>query len=315
MKKLSIAAAFFALVLAGSGFALYEAGAAQHRKPADTAQPSQPSQPQPPQTSQPPRESRPAPQAVPRQGHTAPPDAPKAGQAVPRQPEARNEPDRDRRGPRGGPVVIPYPGWPWWGYPYPYGYPPSGGWRVYADWESANVRLDVSPNDAQVYVDGFYAGVVDEFDGIFQRLTLHAGPHLIEIRKTGYVSLAVELNLYPGQTVTYRRTMEPSQGVEAPAPLSGVPGFEEGATLPPPVDVTAPPGDVRFDVTPKNAEIYADGYYVGIVDDFNGSQHLQLAPGRHHVVLKTDGYETIEVDLVIAPDRSITYHATMKKQG
>ena len=35
-----------------------------------------------------------------------------------------------------------------------------------------DVRLMVRPRDAAVYVDGYYAGVVDDFDGVFQRLTL-----------------------------------------------------------------------------------------------------------------------------------------------
>ena len=70
---------------------------------------------------------------------------------------------------------------------------------------------------------------------------------------------------------------------------------------------------VRFDVTPKDAEIYADGFYVGIVDDFNGSQRLQLTPGRHHVAVKMDGYEAVEFDLSIESTRSITYRATLRK--
>jgi len=307
MKKLSILVAFVALLVAGSGVALYEAAAAQHKKPAEPAQPVQPPQP---------KESRPAPPAQPREGRTAPPDTPATGQAVPRPPEARNEPpDRPRRGPgRPERIVIPYPGWPWWGYPYPYRYPPSGG-RVYADWETADIRIDVSPRDAQVYVDGFYAGVVDDFDGIFQHLTLHAGPHLIEIRKPGYATLVAEFNLYPWQSITYRRTMEPSRGDRAAAPeVASAPGFEEGAA-PPPIDISAPPGEVRFDVTPGDAAIYADGFYAGIVDDFNGTQHLLLAPGRHHVVLKMEGYESIDVDLSIDAARTITYRATLKKLG
>jgi len=299
MKKLSIVVAFAAFLIAGFAFA-------QRHRPAEPAQP---------QPTQQPAESHQAPPAQPGTGRTAPPDTPKTEQAVPRPrtPVARSEPDRQRRGPQGGPVVIPYPGWPW-GYPYPYRYPPRGSWRVYAEWETAALRIDVSPDDAQVYVDGYYAGVVDDFDGIFQRLTLRAGPHLIEVRQTGYVSLAVELYLYPGQTVTYRRTMEPSRDDSgAPPAIASAPGFEEGAA-PPPADAIAPPGEVRFDVTPEDAEIYADGFYAGLVDDFNGSQHLLLAPGRHHVVLKMDGYETIEVDLSIDAGRAITYRATLKPQ-
>jgi hypothetical protein len=313
MKKLLIAVTFLALVAAGSGFALYESGAAQHRNPAPSARPAQPQQ------AQQPRQSQPAPPpAQPREGHTAPPATPKSGQAVPRGSEAHNQsPGHPGHGPEH--VVVPYyPGWAWWGYPYypyPYDYPPYEG-RLYAEWETAKIRLDVSPKDAQVYVDSFYAGVIDDFDGIFQHLTLRAGPHLVEIVKPGFATLVAEFNLSPGQSVTYRRTMQPSGDVAGtPAPVPFAPGFEEGASLPSPRDVAGPPGEVRFDVTPKNAEIYADGFYAGLVDDFNGSQRLQLAPGRHHVVVRLEGYETIEVDMSIDSGRSITYRATLTRSA
>jgi hypothetical protein len=275
MRKRSLVAGILTLLFTGVAFA-------QHHKPADPAP-----QHQPPQQAQPKDQ----------------------GKAQPRpQGESRPEPRR----PGGQIVVVPDP-WPWWGYPYPYGYPPRGGFRVFGDWETANVRIDVEPADAQVYLDGYYAGFVDDFDGIFQRLTLHAGSHLIEIRKTGYTSLAVELNLYPGQAVTYRRTMEPARGDDAAAAaIASAPGFEEGAALPP-SSIAGPPGEVRFDVTPKEAEIYADGFYAGLVDDFNDAQRLQLAPGRHHVALKLEGYDTTEVDLSIESGRSITYRATLKQ--
>jgi len=210
-------------------------------------------------------------------------------------------------------VIIPYAGWPWWGYPYPYGYPLEP-WRVVADWETASVRLDVSPKDAQVYVDRYAAGVVDDYDGIFQHLTLRPGPHLIEIRKTDFITLTVELNLQPGQSITYRRTMEPSRGeIDAPSPLPAAPGFDEGAMPPAPADINAPPGDVKFDVTPNDAAVYVDSFYAGIAGDFDGSQHLLMPPGRHHLALRLEGYDTIEVDLAIDSARSITYRTTLKK--
>jgi hypothetical protein len=108
--------------------------------------------------------------------------------------------------------------------------------------------------------------------------------------------------------------MEPASETDSAAPFAIAPGFEEGAVPPAPADINAPPGDVRFDVTPKDAAIYADGFYVGIVDDFNGSQHLLLAAGRHHVSIRLDGYESVDVDLAIDTGRTMTYRASLKKQ-
>ena len=69
---------------------------------------------------------------------------------------------------------------PWYGgYPYP----PYGYYR----WEpEASVRIEVTPRDAEVYVDGYYAGNVDDFDGSFQRLRVEPGEHEIAIFREGF---------------------------------------------------------------------------------------------------------------------------------
>ena len=41
----------------------------------------------------------------------------------------------------------------------------------------------------EVYVDGDLAGVVNDFDGAFQRLRLSPGEHAIEVKLDGYRSL------------------------------------------------------------------------------------------------------------------------------
>jgi hypothetical protein len=70
--------------------------------------------------------------------------------------------------------------------------------------ESGAIRLKVKPSDASVYVDGYYAGVVDDFDGAFQRLHLEPGPHRLEIRAPNYRALSVDVLIQQDMTITYR---------------------------------------------------------------------------------------------------------------
>ena len=97
---------------------------------------------------------------------------------------------------------------PWmWGYTgggyYGGGY--SGSTYGRSDYrEVGGVRLKVDPNHAQVYVDGYYVGEVDNFDGMFQKLNLEAGAHRVEIRAEGYVPEQFEVMVIPGETITYR---------------------------------------------------------------------------------------------------------------
>jgi hypothetical protein len=109
----------------------------------------------------------------------------------------------------------------WWGYPgygyghgYGYGYGPGyygpgyGGYYVRGDRHLGNVRLKVKPRDAEVRVDGYYVGLVDQFDGVFQRLTLESGPHRIEIAKPGFEPLVIDIRVLPYDTITYRGTLQ-----------------------------------------------------------------------------------------------------------
>jgi hypothetical protein len=66
----------------------------------------------------------------------------------------------------------------------------------------------VNARDAEVYVDGYYAGIVDDFDGIWQQLRLDDGGYRVEIRKPGFETLSFDVMVQPGRTVTYRGEMQ-----------------------------------------------------------------------------------------------------------
>ena len=90
-----------------------------------------------------------------------------------------------------------------YGYPYAYGgYGYAGG--GYAGGAYGGLRITDAPEDAAVYADGYYVGVVDDFDGTFQRLNLEPGSHHIEIAPQGQQPTAFDVNVRPGQTITYR---------------------------------------------------------------------------------------------------------------
>lgn len=95
----------------------------------------------------------------------------------------------------------PYYGYGYGGDDYPagYGYYSLAPGRVYGA-----LRIVDAPRDARVFVDGYYAGVVDDYDGVFQHLNLEAGPHNIEIEVPGYPPTAFEVYIEPGRTLTYR---------------------------------------------------------------------------------------------------------------
>jgi hypothetical protein len=105
-----------------------------------------------------------------------------------------------------------------YGYPYRYGYPygaygysyggyyPAGyGGYAYGAYRHAaygGIRIQGAVRNAEVFIDGYYAGIVDDFDGVFQRLEMEPGAHEVEIRAPGFPPLTYDVNVEPGQTIT-----------------------------------------------------------------------------------------------------------------
>ena len=100
--------------------------------------------------------------------------------------------------------------WPWGWSPGYYGYGGYGGGYGYSSgYDLGSLKLKVKPRDAEVFVDGYFAGTVDDFDGIFQALKLDRGAYRIEIRKPGYTTLQYDVRVQPERTLTIRGEMKP----------------------------------------------------------------------------------------------------------
>lgn len=80
----------------------------------------------------------------------------------------------------------------------------GGGYYQSRGYDTGSLRLKVAPRDAKVYVDGYFVGVVDSFDGVFQKLAVEAGTHRVEIRADGFEPAQFEIIVTPGETITYK---------------------------------------------------------------------------------------------------------------
>ena len=112
-----------------------------------------------------------------------------------------------------GSYAYGYPYYSAYGYPYgPYPYPAYS----YAPWSSA--RIEVRPRDAQVFVDGNFVGVVDSFDGVFQRLDVPAGEHEIAIYMPGYHTYTERTLFRPGESYHFKTDLQPLPPGAPPEP-------------------------------------------------------------------------------------------------
>jgi len=91
----------------------------------------------------------------------------------------------------------------------------TGGYGPYPGFGSSTfntggLRLKMKPRDAQVFIDGAFAGVVDEFDGVFQSLRLAPGGHKLEIRMLGFETIVRDVHIQPDRTMTISEAMTPT---------------------------------------------------------------------------------------------------------
>lgn len=207
-----------------------------------------------------------------------------------------------------------------------------------------SLRLQVSPRETEVYIDNYYAGTVDDFDGFFQRLHIEPGSHDITLYLDGYKTIRQRIYLQPTGTFRLRYMMQPLGAGEVaeprpaePPPPQPQPGSQGPAQAgpnrfpPPPQRGGTPPGQdgrpqgppprgdrsdagtLSIRVQPANADVTIDGErWQGP----SGDERLvvQVSPGLHHVEVRRDGYRTYQSDIEVRPGDTSTVNVSLSRQ-
>ena len=225
-----------------------------------------------------------------------------------------------------------------WPYPYyPYAYAAYDG--------SGNVRTQVAPRQTEVFVDGYYAGTVDDFDGTFQRLYVAPGDHSIELYLPGHRPHQLSVYVQPGRTFNIRHTMEPLAPGEAdpgrpaapaaPSPAPRDPGVaprDPGVAARPPLDPRGPVpdpgyrasgiqasgpgaqgfGQLSLRVQPADAEVHIDGerWEGGLT---NERLEVQLGSGLHRLEIRREGYRNYFTDVTILNSQTRTLNVALTR--
>jgi len=268
----------------------------------------------------------------------------------------------------GGPY---YYGSIWWRYPwdwYPCGYGPyfCGPWWYYgwygSGWyggsyyndgygtyyEVGGLKLQVKPKTAEVFVDGRYAGIVDDFDGFFDELSVPPGGHTLVLWLQGYRSVTQQVYIQRGSTLKLKYEMvalppgeqqepRPTPPPEEPQPLprrmQSAPSRPAQPAEPaaprqpasPPTPMSAPPvppavvaaldfGQLAIRVQPSGAQILIDGEAWQTTP---GSERLivHLPAGTHQVEVKKDGFRTFKTEVQIKLGETVPLNVSLSGQG
>jgi hypothetical protein len=254
-----------------------------------------------------------------------------------------------------------YPGYPGYGYPgwgggwyypgyggywWPYGYYGwyGGGYGGYGSYwggypggwgggsvyysgrgEGGSLRVLVDPAEARVYVDGYYAGVVDDFDGLLQRLHVSPGRHEITLKLEGYKTHRMRVYVGPDATLKLHHDLQKGVGETQEDLTGGAPlperevrrerddseddaksiGAEDARS-----ELPAEFGKLQLSVQPEDASVYVDGAFRGSGRE---ASSLRLAPGRHRIEVVRPGFRTAESEVEVPAGETTRLKVTLER--
>jgi hypothetical protein len=209
-----------------------------------------------------------------------------------------------------------------WGHAgwYPYGfYAPLAESGFYGRL-TGSARLQVTPKQAEVYVDGYLAGTVDDFDGFLQRLDVPAGEHELTLYLHGYRTIRQRVLFRPGATVKISSAMEPlGQGaVDEPRPQpnpDAVPQDVERRRPAPPArdrDAQSGFGTLSVRIQPGDATVLVDGKEWNAPEG-PGPLLIELGAGAHEVEVRKQGFTTYRTTVRVRDGETVALNVSLAR--
>jgi hypothetical protein len=203
----------------------------------------------------------------------------------------------------------------WQRYPYPYPYPHPYAYRV--DYRSA-LRLQ-GPKDAEVYVDGYFVGTVDDFDGFTQRLFLEPGEHEIAVYLEGHRTSREWMLFRPGQAYRLRVALEPlgpgdpAEPRPSPAPT---PAPHDRAAAPPSArdpGLSGALGTLSIRVQPSDAVVFIDGerweWPAG-----DSRLVVDVPEGTRRIEVRREGHQPYTTSVIVRRGEETTLNVSLPRQ-
>ena len=249
-----------------------------------------------------------------------------------------------------------YSGWGWggWGWGGYYGW---GGWGGYPvvypmpDRSHGALDLDVTPERAQVYVNGELAGEADNFDGFPDFLWLENGTYDIVLYHVGFQTIARQVTIYGGQVIDVNDRMTPGQEtmpeeliskstvnrdermrrdreteaeVEAQERAygedSGSYGEDErewrNRDNREEIDARGEPGRALLTVHPGDASIYLDGRFLGTGTEISRLRSgLIVDPGEHEIEVVRPGHQSTNRSFSVQPGQEVELSVELQPEN
>ena len=181
----------------------------------------------------------------------------------------------------------------------------------------------MTPRDAEVYVDGRFAGHVDSFDGMFQRLRVQPGGREIviyheksrPITERLYLSPRAGYNRARDGTAWTRRVGAAETGAFGATPEAGVtaPGYPRDGYGSGGVPVPDRFGTLSLRIQPADAEVLVDGE-TWTFPQGSDRFELQLGEGLHRLEVRKEGHEPYATELHVRTGETLTLNISLPRK-
>lgn len=181
--------------------------------------------------------------------------------------------------------------------------------------DESSLQLQVTPRQTEVFVDGYFAGTVDAFDGRFQRLHVRPGEHELTLYLDGHRRVTQTIQVRPRASFRIRYAMmplaageapdaRPSTSAKPPASLDALGREREAASV-------EGYGSVAIRVQPVDAEVVIDGKrWEGATER---ALVVQLAAGSHRIEIRKEGYRSYATQIDVRPGATSPINVSLSK--
>lgn len=205
-------------------------------------------------------------------------------------------------------------------------------WEVMDDYDGVRVVMNVTPDDADVLLNGRFIGAAYEYADSRVALRLASRENELAFRKKGFRERVVDLRDYPSRRVTLRIDLAPEEtraaggslpSPAAPAEPAAAPAedqaYEAQSEPLPPLPPARPADEERFltevtlTVTPEETAVYIEGRFWGLAPAAGKVMYLRLPPGKYAVAAFKPGYALFSREIIVPKQEKANLDIALSK--
>ena len=201
-------------------------------------------------------------------------------------------------------------------------------WEVMDDYDGVRVVMHVTPDDADVLLNGRIIGAAYEFASANLALRLASRENELAFRKKGFREKVVDLRAYSSRRITLKIDLESATAPAAVSPAPAAPpaaaedqkAYEaQSEPIPPqPEEKLAPAQErlltqVTLTVTPEEASVYIDSRFWGLAPAAGKPIFLRLPPGKYAFSAYKPGYRIYSRDVLVPKQEKFVLAIDLQK--